>query len=199
VVAVISVRSNVKQLQKRLGNLEQRQLPYATALGLTSLAHRVKDAETEALPQVFDRPTPFTMRAFGVVPARKNTLTAIVFARPVQARYLAPFEDGGAQLVGRGRRVRTPVGISLNAYGNIRAGAIRRGAAKPNTFVGHVKGTGGLWQRMPAGRLKLLVAFTRPKSIAPRLGYRARAEQIVRTWFETDMSTAIRRALQSAR
>lgn len=206
----ISVRADVKQLQRQLDVLAKQQIPFATMLAVNATAARVVKEETDALDKVFDRPTPFTKRAFTMIRARKSNLTAMVYAREIQARYLEPSEVGGPQYLGSGKKIRTPVDIKLDSYGNIPRGAIQRALAKPNVFVGHVNGVGGLWERLPVrgrGRkgaapgqqLRLLVAFTRPKVVKTRLGYRERAVATARAYFSTAFQLAIKQALATAR
>lgn len=148
----LSVRSNLKAVTKALTDLERTQLPYATALALTGIAKRVQSAETAAIAAVFDRPNAFTQRAVGMTRATKATLTATVFVKDAQAKYLEPQEAGGPQFLGGGKRIRTPVDIKLNASGNIAAGQIKRLLARPDVFIGTVKGVSGLWQRPVRGK-----------------------------------------------
>ncbi len=212
----ISIRADVKGLQRQLDRLANSQLPFATALALTALAKRVAASETAALSTVFENPTAFTKRAFGVLPARKATLTAVVFAKDIQAAYLAPSEQGTPQYLGKGRRIRTPVNINTNVSGNIPKGSIQRLLARPGVFLGTINGVNGLWQRVGspkrAGRrtrriagnerphkLRLLVAFTRPKPISTRLEYHQRARAVIAAGFDEEFSVAMRRALATVR
>ena len=191
---------------------DAKQIRFATVLAVNDLAKRVQDAETAALPRVLDRPTPFTMRAFGTKGATKQTMQAEVFAKQTQAKYLAPSEFGGQQVLGNARRIRTPVDAKLNAYGNLPKGFIARKIAggalstpgKRGFFIGVVKGVNGLWQRVPGTKttppsLKLLVAFTKPVEVKPKLGFAQRALQVVRDNAAPAFADALRRALKSAR
>jgi hypothetical protein len=54
------------------------QIPFAIALGLTWTAKDVLAAEKRTIRQVFDRPTPFSVNAFQILPATKTTLVASV-------------------------------------------------------------------------------------------------------------------------
>jgi hypothetical protein len=206
----ISVRADVKRLQQSLDRLANTQVPYATALALTAVAKRVQEAEAKALSATFKNPVPFTQRAFRVRPARKSNLTAIVFALPIQAAYLEPSEDGVPQALGKGKRIRTPVDIGVNASGDIPKGTIKRLAGRKDVFVGEVKGVNGVWQRLPSKgkrrgnakqgqRLRLLIAFTRPKQVKTRLNYRQRAQAVIATSFDGEFSVAMKRALATVK
>ncbi|MTK12692.1 MAG: hypothetical protein F8N39_11585 [Clostridiaceae bacterium] len=217
----ISIRSDIRALQRSLDNLAYKQLPFATATALTAIARRAREAETQVLSQVIDRPTQFTMHAYAVKGARKTNLEAVVFAKDRQARYLQPLATGGRQVLGQNRRIATPVEVKLNASGNISKGQIKRLLSRPDVFVGHVNGVGGLWQRPPRGKrrnggygtkgntqrgvggmrtgLKLLVAFTNPVEVKPVLHFGERAAEVVAASFREEFSTAIARALATAR
>ncbi len=221
----ISVRADVKELSKRLDSLAYEQLPFATALAVTGLARRVQEAETKGLAATFDRPTPFTMRAFGVKPARKADPTATVFARDIQAAYLEPYEFGGKQVLGSKRAILNPKDIALNVYGNIPRGQLKRLKGRSDVFIGSVKfksgaTISGVWQRPARGArrhggrgtkgnvsniagantgLKLLIRFTDPVEVHQRLHYFERAQQIVDRWFNAEFSAGMRKALATAR
>ncbi len=220
----ISLRSNIKELTKKLDAFAQKQVPFATAMALTSLAKIVKQSETEALVQELDRPTPFTQNAFSVKAATKTSLTAVVFAKDIQAAYLAPVETGARQVVKK-TALTMPVDISLNSYGNIPKGALQRLKGNPNVFVGQVKTKdgmiGGVWQRVgagtvitrgkhkgsrsaatalePKGSLKLLIKFTDPVAVKPKLHYRSRAATLIQANFAIEMSKALADAMKTAR
>ncbi len=96
----ITVQSNIAQVMPKLESFTSRQAPFTIAKALTETAKAVRKAMGEATNTVFDRPTAFTRNAFAFLPARKDTLTAVVFAKDKQARYLK------FQVQGGGRRVK---------------------------------------------------------------------------------------------
>ena len=204
----IDVRARIRDVTRDLDDLARKQIPFATATGLNDVAQQVFEAETKALETVFEDPQSFTRRAFGIKRARKNDLEAKVFAKPIQAEYLAPSEFDEPQALGGGRKIRTPVEIGTGAGGNIPKNKMRNMLARPDVFVGHVKGIGGVWQRLPTKgkrasktgqKLKLLVAFTRPVKIAPRLEYHERAAAIVDKAWGPAFEAAMTRAMKSRR
>jgi len=214
VASPFALRVDLRDFRRGLDDMAKRQLPFAAALALTETARAVAEAESAALPEVFDRPTPFTGRAFGVIGARKSNLTAMVFAKDIQAAYLAPYETGGVQVLGNKRAVLTPVDAKTNAYGNLSRGQLAKLKARPDVFVGAVKlkdgrTLNGVWQRSApvkglrganrTGHLKLLIAFTNPKPIAPRFDYQARAAATVARVFPPALRRALVRAQATAR
>lgn len=77
-MAITITAHGFAELHRSLNNLKTSQLPFAAANALTQAAHKVREAERVEMQRVFDRPTPFTLNAFQVVPARKNNLVAEV-------------------------------------------------------------------------------------------------------------------------
>ncbi|MDE2104146.1 MAG: hypothetical protein KGL39_43315, partial [Patescibacteria group bacterium] len=96
----INIRADFSAGIAALTALERQQLPFGMAQAVTGVARRVAKAETDHFREAFDTPTPFTMNAVGVIPARKYTPTATVFVKDIQAAYLLPYEVGGAQSLG---------------------------------------------------------------------------------------------------
>lgn len=217
--ADISIRAPIKDIQKTLSAFARQQIPYATALALTSLAKKVQAEETKALSQVFDRPTPFTLKAIGVKAARKSNLTATVFVKDIAASYLAPYEFGGMRKQ-NGRAMLNPKAAQTNQYGNLPKNLISRLKGRSDIFIGAIKTkngsvVNGVWQRPMAtaplaGRkglrggnrtdhLKLLIRFTDTQPVKQHLGYRARAQRVVNAHFNAEFSAALAVAMASAR
>lgn len=204
----IDMRRALQQQTRRFNDFQRRQVPFAASLALNSLATMVQVAETEALSDVFDNPTPFTRRAFGVRRASKHNLTAIVFAKDIQATYLLPWETGGRQVLGSKRAILTPKGARVNQYGNLPKGRLATLKAKSNVFIGAVKTKkgatiNGVWQR-PTNRkgqsaLKLLIRFSDPAPVPARLHYGDRALEIVRANWRNEFSKAMTIATSTAR
>ncbi|RQR00009.1 hypothetical protein DF025_36735, partial [Burkholderia stagnalis] len=124
----ISVDADVRALTKSLTRLQKDQLPFAISQALTATAKLAQGAEKAALPEVFDRPTPFTINSVAVKGARKSDLEARVFVKDIAAAYLEPYEFGGDhKLIGRGKTWLNPKDKTLlNQYGNFSRNALQR-------------------------------------------------------------------------
>ena len=122
---MITVKVDAAKLERRLQAIAGEQVPFATALALTNTARDCSKALTEELPKYLDNPTPFTLKAFTIQRAEKATLRARVFAKDAQGRYLTWQIDGGDRAPSR-KLQRLPAEITLNAYGNLPAGEIKR-------------------------------------------------------------------------
>ena len=219
----LDVRKAMGGLTRDLAAFERSQIPFAAAQMLTATARDVAAAETKALSTTFKNPTPFTLRAFGVVGARKSNLTARVFAKDIQAAYLDPYEGGGLQVLNGKHAILTPRDLATNQYGNIPRGKLQSLKGRPDIFIGEVKTkagiVGGVWQRVNvtrtggvkrgkhqgrayhpvAGRLKLLVQFTKPAQVTHELGYQSRAAAVVDRSLRPNWDRALAAALASAR
>jgi hypothetical protein len=194
----VNIRSDVWKLKDQLDDLAKTQIPFATARALTTLATLAKAEVITALPQRFDRPTPFTMRGPAITVATKASQRATVYIKPIQAAYLALQETGGERTPPKTALV-VPVQITLNAYGNIPKGQLARLKGKGNVFVANVNGIGGFWQRLPGDKLKLLVRFTPEAQYKPRFGYHLLVANVVTRNRTAVLRAALANALKSAR
>lgn len=161
----ITVQSNIAQVLPKLEQFTSRQAPFTIAKALTETAKHVRKAMGEATNTVFDRPTPFTRNAFAFLPARKDTLTATVFAKDKQARYLKfQVQGGGRRVKGFERRFggegqadeqsglqhMVPTrNVRLNSYGGVSLATIKAMSRNLNSsgkaaryFIGKPQGAG---------------------------------------------------------
>lgn len=219
---IISVQSNLQQIQRQFGAFIDKQLPFATATALTALGKHVQADEKKQFSRVLDRPTPFTLNAVGVKAARKSDLRAVVYVKDKAAGYLAPYESGDVQKV-NGRAVLNPKASPVNQYGNLPRNLIARLKGRSDVFIGPVKTKSGevingVWQRPymrggsgkvrgnsklgrgynTSGALKLLVRFTDPQPTTKRLGYRSTAKASIDRNFQAEFTRALARATATA-
>lgn len=106
------------------------------AQALNKMAFKIAEAMPGQMERAFDRPVPFTLKAFGVQRATPKNLRAVVYAKDRQAQYLWYEIEGGARTPSR-RLLRLPAHVRLNMYGNLPAGLIREliDVAKHNKVV----------------------------------------------------------------
>lgn len=218
----ISVRSNVKEITKKLSELAYKQLPFATATALTMLAKEVQADEKANIQRTFKHPKPFTVNSVGIKGATKTSLEARVFVKPIAAKYLEPYESGGVHVL-PGRALLNPKDIKLNQYGQISKGTLNHLKARSDIFIGPVKTKhgmiNGVWQRstssIPAGnskkartsnryanttgKLRLLIRFGDALPVNEHLGYQARAKALVNRRFNAVFGAAMARAIATAR
>ncbi len=212
--------AGVKELSAQIRSL-QKQIPFATAQALTSVARKIQDAERVAMQRKLENPTPFTIKSVGSTGARRDNLQAKVFVRDIAASYLEPFEFGGQHKL-NSQALLNPKNIKLNKYGNLTRSKMAQLKAKPDVFVGEIDGVNGVWQRKKAkGRKgakrrkrsangthrepvkrsapKLLIRFGDALDVKPVLGYMDRAETMANNLMPRELSRAINAALASAK
>jgi hypothetical protein len=199
----ISIKSNVAAIQKKLGAFANQQLAFVEARTVTELAKIAQAEEKHAMPEIFDRPTPFTVNSVAVQGARKGLPIAKVFIRDIAAKYLIPFEHGGEHYMAPNQAsLIMPVGAKVNKFGNLPRNFLRQNKKKAGMFQGLAKVKGkeinGLWQRTPNHGLKLLVSFEKNRAVKPTLkfGDRAKAAVLanVNRVFGEEMAKALARA-----
>lgn len=139
----IDIAFSTERLTKKLNDLEKRQLPFATSKALNATAQTIKAEIREAMPRVFDRPTPFTLNSLYLSAATKRNLFSEVWLKDFASKgtpavkYLAPEVYGGTRRQKRSERALeragflpsgmfwTPgTGAKLDKYGNIPGGRI---------------------------------------------------------------------------
>jgi hypothetical protein len=91
----------------------QRQQAFAAAVALTRTARLVAEKLRADMPQVFDRPTPYSLNALRVRPATRDDQTAYVDFKDGAGKGLAADRYLGPQVFGGGRnRKRSEVALS---------------------------------------------------------------------------------------
>ena len=203
----ISLRSNLKQISKQLSALAYKQLDFAASQAINDVAKQVAVAEKENIKATFEKPKPFTVNAVGVKGSTKRDLTAVVFVRPIAAKYLAPYEEGGSHKL-PGRALLNPKNIRLDQYGQLTRSTLQRLKARSDVFIGPVNTkhgvVNGVWQRVKASRgrragLKLLIRFGDALPVKKRLGYGTTAQAVVARAWPGAFERAMARALATAR
>ncbi len=138
----IDIRSNVLEISRWLDDAQKKQIPFATVYAMTLTAKDVAWEEIGVMQRVFDRPTPYTLNALQVKPAKKQTMVASVefreASRGVPAkRFLNPNVNGGprsqksheiqiARLL-KGYSYLVPArGVPLDGYGNMPGSTLRK-------------------------------------------------------------------------
>jgi len=148
---LFSVKTNVDEFSRSLTAFRD-QIPYAVSRALNETAAAAQKAVTAELPNIFDRPTPFTMRGVKTLErASKTTLAATVGLQPIQAQYMMLEELGG---------VRTGASNTLNPA----AALLERQQLGPNSYGG-----------IPTGILPKLFARAAATAAARKVNVAARA------------------------
>lgn len=217
---MFEVRADFRPISRRLDDLAKRQVPFAAARALNDTAQVAANAVRKEMPRIFDRPTPFTKNAIGVERATKQRLQARVFVKDRQAEYLEVQEIGGTRQPKKKALV-IPEQMQLNQHGNMPRRALQIAKARKNTFIGTVRGVGGLWQRPDRGKrrndggngtkgalnsehgfktgLKLLVRFVAKAAYKPAFGFRKKVNRTAAAVLPTAFRQSLAKALATAR
>ncbi|MCP9269438.1 hypothetical protein M5U04_15425 [Xenorhabdus sp. XENO-1] len=211
---------NLKDLSNQLA-LIRKQIPFAMAQALTSVARDIEKAQKVALERRLENPTSFTVKSVRSQGARKDNLNAKVFVMPTAASYLEPFEVGGVHKL-NGAALLNPKNVKLNKHGNLPRNKLSQLKDKSDTFIGELDGVNGVWQRKkskskkskrrlkrsPNGTRrerqkqrapKLLIRFGDALPVDPVLGYQERAQRMAQSLMPAAISQALNEAIRTAK
>jgi len=197
------------KLERKMNDLQKKQLPFAMAKALTVTASDAKRAVDVQIPRKLDRPTPFTRRAIGIKRASKRILQSEVFVKDIQAEYLKYAIEGGTRRP-TGKALATPGSkVKLNKYGNMPGARGKAGKLLGNNkkyFSGKPKGMAdapaGIWQRMGKGgrkKLRLIVAYEKQIEYKKRLPFYKIVNGVVQHNFRKNFNDAFADAVRTAR
>lgn len=136
----------LEQLRQQLDGFSDRRFAAGIATGLSRTAVALKGEFQGRLPEVFDRPTPYTLNSLFVKPARADDLVAAVWFKDDRAasqggipatKYLLPQVRGGERSLKRMERLLAMAGhlpdgyvtvpgqgARLDGYGNMERGQL---------------------------------------------------------------------------
>lgn len=146
---------------RRAGVTKAKEMRAALDDAVLYLAASARKRLVEAASSVFDRPTAFTLAAFGYRLLKRDAPTALVYVLPLQARYLGLQVYGGEREPGdyatTSRGIIVPGRDAvLDAYGNL-----------PRTQVADALRNGGRWVPTANGaEVLLLPGRDRPRIVA---------------------------------
>jgi len=157
----IDIKTNAKELEKKLGMFQKKHMPEIVSDSINEVGVKSVNAMRAQLLKKLDKPTKFTYTGVKLFKAKARDLSALVFIPDIQAKYLEKQFEGGLRLPEK-NKIPVPVDkAKINAFGNIKGK--RTGLIKRNTeFMGNVKGIDGVWRRVGGKRnprLKLIVAL----------------------------------------
>jgi len=197
----IKIKTNNKQVTKKLSNMQKKQLPFASANAINTTLFGLRKEMAKQTVKKLDRPTPFTQRGFLVDKAKKTKLRGILKIRPEVESYLHYQIEGGIRKPSS-KKVAVPITRNkrLNKYGNIpgRRSGLVKGAKE---FIATIGGTTGVWKKGPKGQgPKLLIKFHDSVSYdkKPFPFYRIGHGYINNT-YNRNLKKALEKALRSAR
>ena len=121
----VSVSDDLQRLVATLDDIRLRQIPFAASRALNDTGQAARAAVTSAMPEIFDRPTPFTASSIAMLASRKDNLVTTVLVKDQQAKYLLLEETGGERSPAGNSRIASRALVApgkaaaLNQYGNL--------------------------------------------------------------------------------
>ncbi len=202
-----------------------KQLPFAISQALNSTGFDMRKSLNSATRQYFDRPAPFTQRAFIVQKGSKRNLEVTVLANKRQNLYLRTQVTGGprnqkgfekkflsniisTQSIPSNTQLVPTSLVKLNAQGNVSLATIKRiqqgmsGSAKGGFFAGIPKNNNlpfGIYRRSKGRLFPYFVATSGPARYSPRFPMQDIGNKVVQRRFGEYLRSALERAVASAR
>lgn len=179
----LTVTSTIAQVLPQLEQFTSKQAPFAIAKALTATAQAVRAEMIKQTPVAFSEPGAFTRNAWAIQKADKQGLTAYVFAKDKQARYLKfGVQGGGRRIKGYEKKLEAlgvapttylvPTrNIKLNSQGNVPLSTFKRIETNlmgpmAKYFVGKPENdrrSFGVYERQANGSLKALFVERKSK------------------------------------
>jgi hypothetical protein len=187
-VLVLDLTADINAATVDLSNLTRRQVPFATARALTSVAYDARDEVRRQLPKRFIIRRPWVAKGIGVVRATKADLEATVFSRD---RFMALQEEGGTKM---GKQA-IPVGrLAQRAKSEVIPRSQWPGRLMARKSVFYRAGT--LFERR-GKEIHTLYLLGRQVKVRPRFGMEQTVHMVVmrelKRRFEEKMSAALHR------
>ncbi len=133
------VRVNTAEIRKSVNRTLRAKVPNATKNALNRTGYDVIKVLKGSMPKHLDRPTRFTLNAFGLRRAKLGNLTAYVYVKRLQEAYLIWQVFGGTAHKPKVVPART---WPKNAYGNLSRGATKAA----NVYKSNLRGRPAYWK-----------------------------------------------------
>ncbi len=216
----INVSADVRRATAMLDEAARKQVPFATAKALTSLAKLGQRAAQDEMQKVFGHLVGFTKQGIAIEAARKDTLQSRVFIRPLQAQYLGLEIAGGTRTPGNNTRIASRaltlpgVGARLGKAGSLPRGYVAKLAAMAEAKTGLRKGTtvvkfsgsgpngkgpGGFFLRLPNHHIQRLISFEASAQYQPKFDFEPTVRAVVAANVQGVVGAAVASALATAR
>lgn len=219
---MIQITIDAKQIERLVGTVNSRQLPFAAALALTQTAKDAQASVRASMPAKFTLRRQWIVQGIRIKPANKTTLEAWVYSKDA---FMARQETGGIKTgkpgggnfssssvaeATKGVRAR-PVGgrvavptdkVLRNKSDIIRKSDLPAGLGKKAFVIGKGGNEQYLARRFSKGKragLQILYVLKGSTYIKPRLGLEEITTKVVERRFNKHFSEAFERAISTAR
>lgn len=193
----IKIKSDVKQLAKKIDRIHRRQIPFATSQALNDQAFQIRNDTVKVLwpRSVNVKQRNFARVAFRVGKSKKTNLTASVYDSLNRA-FLPLQTKGGIKVPYSSTHIAIPTRNALTQGGRIKKAAR---LTDPRLFKMKLKrGTPGLWTRTRKG-LVLMYHLQPRAQVDKSFPFYEFADRSVRFKFEGYWDRRMRKAIATAR
>lgn len=186
----INIKSNVKEVNRKLGLLQKKHLPLIVSDSLNEVGVKSVNALRSQFAKKLDRPKPDTIKSPILFKAKPNDLAALVFIKDewdkgkAPAEYLQPVMDGGIRTPDKEYLITPNKHTKTNKFGNItKANRLKYFDDKEKFFIGIPKGFPnagfGVWERYGRGskgtsggyRIRKVVNLAKSQRFAKRFDF----------------------------
>lgn len=185
----IKVDIDRRQVKDLLGNVPEKQIPFAASKTINELAYKIakKTLPIKADQSFEGGATAFTKRGFGYQKSTKRNLTAHVFVMPNREDYMKFMVAGGTRFPNKRWILSTTRHSRLNKYGNFtKATQQKMINDRSKYFKGIPRGMSdsdanrGIWERYGVGkRIRKVAAYTKRQQYRPQFLFAEHAEKVV--------------------
>lgn len=200
----INIATNYKQLEKRLNNIQRKQLPFAFANTLNDVAFKVrKQIVDRTFPRSFDvRDKKFASASFRVKKANKRKLESVVFDK-LDRGNLKLHAKGGTRR-GRSGSIAVPTNYvkgKRKTRGVPAASRPKRVIESANGYLSDKAGKKMIWQEYgrKGSKKRLMYSLKPTVRIKKRFYFYEDANKTVDRTIQGSFDTNFRKALASAR
>ena len=192
---MVKIQFDSHELQTWLSNVQQKQMPYATARALTDTAQDIKTAAIDSAKKNFTLRNNWVVKGIRINRAEKKDWPNIKAEIGSKDNFMKLQEEGGVKKKNAIPRGARPVKTAITTPAKWPGAMLK----KNNAFVGTVRtGKRAVYIRQRK-RLKLMYVFQDTVNIKPRWKLKETAEQVGRKVMQGHFMRRIDEALRSAR
>lgn len=201
----ISVKAEVKEVQKSLKNLKDKDLPFAISKGINDTLFMVKKKINKDMDALFrGGAVPFTKQGLKYEKSDKKNLEGILYIEAKQYKYLKYQIDGGTRPA-TGKSIPIPFRnrVSLNKYGNMTKTKIAQLLSSKQNKLLTINGVRGIYKvfKDKARPPQLLVAM-KDKSVTYKktpFKYFNLVDRAAKQYFKKAMEKAAAYAIRTSK
>lgn len=193
----IKVEDNLADFNRRLTQLEKKEMPYATAVALTRTVQDAQSAIISAIPHIFKTTKKWWLKqqptGIKITPAKKIRLLASVYT---SAFFAALQEAGGVKTPHRGKNLAVP--SDKVPKSRRKSGGARKTLDMKRTFATKR----GIY-RKKGGKKKPIIekqyTFSRTAIIPKRFGFKRIAAKVTARRFKQHLERELGKAVEKTR